>query len=153
MSHTNDTTDIVIRLPREHVRSATVSLHLRSPDLYRELTGDPDHDVTESSANTGDHWHRWAEYDDDNGVRYVVHDPERYTADPLGNDKRVRELHEMLSAVLNATDMTAAEKATEVARLSERITALLQADVRDDIVTISEAALIPADEVAPGGES
>jgi hypothetical protein len=105
-----ETRDIVIRLPREHIRRATVSLHLRSP-----------------------------EYDDDL-VRYVVHDPERYTADPLGNDKRVRELHEMLSAILNATDMTPAEKATEVARLSVRIVELLEVGgVRDDVATISEA--------------
>ena len=61
-----ETRDIVIRLPREHIRRATVSLHLRSPDLYRKLTSDPDRDVTESSADAGD---------PDNDWRFEVHGP------------------------------------------------------------------------------
>ena len=139
---TNQITAVYI--DRADVRVAQLQLHMRTTDAYRTAVA-RNHATETSVLSNGEKWHRWAEWTSSCGVQYVAHDPERYDTDPLSAQKRVRELHEMLSAVLNATDMTPAEKATEVARLSERITALLTAEVRDDIATISEAALRKAE--------
>ncbi len=102
----------------EHARSVQVSAHVATHDAYRALRDE--HHGEEYSAGGGDYWHRWTYFGID-GVEYVIHDPVHYDADPLGPEKRLAELQEMLAAVLADTTMPPAEKVSEIARLAERI--------------------------------
>lgn len=116
-------------------RSLKVSAHLGDRDGYHHAVQTHPLGV-EYSANTGGRWHRWLVYKVGD-TEYTIHDPTRYETNPL-QPKRIDELQEMLDRVLQAPDMTPADKAREVGRLATRIGQLLMdpsppAEVRSDV--------------------
>jgi hypothetical protein len=120
--------------------SIKVGVHLRDTgDYTRTLDAHPN--AAEYSAGGVDHWHRWLVYRAGD-TEYTVHDPACYDTDPLGPEKRIGELQEMLSDVLLDGSMGPVEKATEVARLTERM--------RDHILSPPAAVRdgVPADTAA-----
>jgi hypothetical protein len=155
MAEQQDTPTVVVHtivVPLS-TRTIHVGVHLRDPDDYQR-TLDAHPNATERSADAGDHWHRWLVYRAGD-TEYTVHDPARYDTDPLGPQRRIGELQEMLSDVLLDGSMGPVEKATEVARLSERMRDHIlnpPAEIRDGVPADTAAALeVLADAAAAPG--
>lgn len=150
-----DTTDrirLLAVLVHEHARNIQVHTHLDTPGAYADMIAGRDIDEGSAHDEVEDYWHRWARFEAD-GVKYVVHDPTRYEADPLDSAVRVAELMDMMGRVVLAADMGAAEKVRELTRLSARMREIAPASYVDGTTdATTEAIDVVADALAGAGD-